>query len=84
VHAIGLSAVAILTAASIPAWLVASGRVTTPAGRRSAALVSTGLAACVLVLLVQLYGWHATGAGTVWPVRVIDTTDAPPVDPVVD
>lgn len=78
VHAVGLSAVAVHVAAAVPAWLVASGLVVTRQGRRSAALVSAGLGGCILVLSVQLYGWHATGAGTVWPVRVIEAGDIAP------
>lgn len=77
VHAIGLSAVGLHVAASIPAWLVATRRVTTRATRRSAALVSSGLALSLLVLLTQLYGWHATGTGTVWPIRVVEVDDSP-------
>lgn len=85
VHAVGLGAVAVHVAASLPAWLVASGIVTTRNGRRSAALAATGLSACLLLLLVQLYGWHATGAGTVWPVRVIEASDGVPAElPEVD
>lgn len=75
VHAIGLSAVAVHVAASVPAWLVSSELVTTRGARRSAALAAAGLGTCLLILLVQLYGWHATGAGTVWPVRVIEASD---------
>ena len=75
VHAVGLSAVAVHVAASLPAWLVSAGIVTTRVSRRSAALAALGLSACLLVLSVQLYGWHATGAGTVWPVVVIDAGD---------
>lgn len=81
VHAVGLCAVALHVAASLPAWLVVSGIVETRDGRRSAALLSVGLSACLLVLAVQLYGWHATGAGTVWPVRVIDAGDTAPEPP---
>ena len=75
VHAAGLSAVAVHVAASLPAWLVSARLVSTREGRRSAALVGVGLSACLLVLLVQLYGWHATGTGTVWPVQVIEAGD---------
>ncbi len=81
VHAVGLCAVAVHVAASLPAWLVVSGIVESREGRRSAALLGAGLSACLLVLLVQLYGWHATGTGTVWPVRVIDVGDAAPETP---
>ncbi|MDQ3035877.1 MAG: hypothetical protein M3Y87_25970 [Myxococcota bacterium] len=72
-YAIGLTAVALHLAAAIPAALGALGWVVTDSARRSAVLVSSVLALCVWILAVQLTGWLATGAGTFWPIEVIET-----------
>lgn len=74
-YGIGLTAVALHLAASIPAGLEALGWIPTPDARRAAMLVSSVLALSVWILGVQLVGWLGTGTGTFW---AIDVVEAPP------
>lgn len=72
IYAVGLSAVALHLAASLPAALEALGVVTTAGARRSAMLVSVTFGLCAWILAAQLTGWLATGAGTFWAIDVLD------------
>jgi succinate dehydrogenase/fumarate reductase cytochrome b subunit len=76
-YAIGLAAIALHIAVSIPAALVALGWIASDEARRQALLVSSVLALSIWVLAVQLTGWVATGTGTFW---AIDVVEAPPAD----
>jgi hypothetical protein len=78
--ALGLSAFVLHVAAGPPTSLAVLGLARTPESRQAARLVSTGLAVCLLVLAAQLVGWHATGTGTVWPVRVVAPDESAPLD----
>lgn len=78
--ALGLSALALHVAAGVPTALAALGWMRAPEARQAVRLVSSGLAVCVLVLAVQLFGWHATGTGTVWPVRIVAPEESTPLD----
>jgi len=71
-HAVGLTAVAVHLAASLPAAFVALGWVRSDEGRRSAWLVASVFALCVWVLAAQLVGWIGTGTGTFWPITVTE------------
>jgi hypothetical protein len=42
--------------------------------------VSSGLGVSLFLLGVQLAGWHATGTGTVWSVRVIEPRESAPLE----
>jgi succinate dehydrogenase/fumarate reductase cytochrome b subunit len=75
--AVGLTAFSFHLAAGLVPALSLLGALRTAEARQAARLVTTGLGACALILGVQLAGWHATGAGTVWPVHVVAPDDAP-------
>lgn len=66
-HAIGLSALAVHLWAAIPRTAIVMGWAPTPESRRAARLVGGIIGVALLVLYAQLAGWHAAGAGTVWP-----------------
>lgn len=70
-YGVGIPAVLWHLAATLPDGLEAIGLVG-PNGRRQAHLVTAVLGACLFVLYAQLAGWLATGAGTFWPIQVVD------------
>ncbi len=73
--AFGISAFVVHLAASVPNAALLLGFGTSKESRQAARLVGLGLSACLLVLLTQLHGWHATGTGTVWPIQVVEVPD---------
>lgn len=77
-YAVGIPAAAWHLTAAIPAALEAHGLLRTSDDRRSAFHATTALGVALLILSAQLFGWHATGAGTVWP---IDVVEAPMEEP---
>lgn len=78
---IGLSAFVVHVACAVPSALMVMGFAETPSARQATRLVSVGLSACLLVLFTQLAGWHATGTGVLWPIRVVEVSeDATPMD----
>ena len=67
-HAIGLTALAVHTWASIPRLAIVLGWVSGPESRRAARLSALIVAAGLLLLYAQLAGWHAAGRGTIWSI----------------
>ena len=79
--AVGLGSFVVHVACAVPSALMIAGLSDTPSARQAARLVSLGLAACLLLLFTQLAGWHATGTGVLWPIRVVEVSgDAPPME----
>lgn len=67
VHALGLTALGLHVWAAPVRMGIVFDWLPTPESRRAARLSGAIVALMVLVLLAQLVGWHAAGAGTVWP-----------------
>lgn len=65
-HAVGLTAFAVHTWASVPRLAIVLGGVSAPESRRAARLSALIVAAGLLLLYAQLAGWHAAGRGTIW------------------
>ncbi len=78
--ALGLSAFSLHVAAGLPGALFTVGALRSAEARQPARLVSSGLGVSLFLLGVQLAGWHATGAGTVWPVRVVEPRESAPLE----
>ncbi|HJL14488.1 MAG TPA: hypothetical protein RMH99_02460 [Sandaracinaceae bacterium LLY-WYZ-13_1] len=66
-HAIGLTAFVVHLWAAGPRLAVVLGAMATPSTRRAVRLSSLVIAVGLGLLYAQLAGWHAAGAGTVWP-----------------
>ena len=66
-HALGLTGLAVLVWATPVRLAIMNGWATTPEARSSARLSGAIMAIAWLVLLAQLVGWHAAGAGAIWP-----------------
>ena len=66
-HAIGLTAFAVHVWGAVPRTAIVMGWAPTPESRRAARLIGWIVGVALLVLYAQLAGWHAAGAGTVWP-----------------
>lgn len=82
-YALGIPAAAWHLAAAIPAALDAHGLLKSPDDRRSAFYATSAFGAALLVLSAQLFGWHATGAGTLWPIDVVEAPmeEPAPIEP---
>jgi hypothetical protein len=79
--AIGVSAFVLHVAAALPGAVMLLGLAETAGARQASRLVSVGLATCLLLLFTQLAGWHATGTGVLWPIRVVEVPgEAAPMD----
>jgi len=65
--AIGLSAFSIHVAAAAPRVSAVMGWSRTAESRRAARLAGLIIAVAFLALYAELAGWHAAGAGVVWP-----------------
>lgn len=72
---VGIPAFVLHVAASLPSAALITGFGGSRDARQGARLVGIGLAACLLVLFTQLAGWHATGGGVIWPIRVVVVSD---------
>lgn len=66
-HALGLTGFAVHVWASFPRLSIVLGWAKTPESRRAARLSGFIVGVGLLILWAQLVGWHAAGAGTVWP-----------------
>lgn len=66
-HAIGLTALTVHIACAVPRVFVSEGWVDTVESRRAARLSGLIVALGLFLLYAELAGWHATGAGTLWP-----------------
>jgi hypothetical protein len=66
-HAVGLTAFAVHLWAAVPRAAVALGGAGAVTNRRALRLSGLVVALGLALLWAQLAGWHAAGAGTVWP-----------------
>ena len=67
VHALGLSAFAVHLWAAVPRLMIVFDWAPTAESRRAGRLSGLIVAVGIVVLYAQLAGWHAAGAGTLWP-----------------
>jgi hypothetical protein len=72
---VGIPAFVLHVAASIPSCALILGFGGSRDARQGARVVGVGLAACLFLLFTQLAGWHATGGGVIWPIRVVEVAD---------
>lgn len=70
VQAVGLAAVSLHLAATLPALTTAFDVTPSASGRTSAAIVGAAFALVVFIAFGQLIGYLGTGTGTFWPVAV--------------
>ncbi len=66
-HALGLTGFSVHVWASVSRLSIVMGWAKTPESRRAARLCGAIVGVGLLILCAQLVGWHAAGAGTVWP-----------------